>query len=243
MKIIFADFDNTIYFGADKDYTPLQKAVKAWQDAGNMFVVASGRSGPDLFGPYENLGIRADGFACAYGTMQYDRDKNLFACKYSDNKTLQDFCAVMDRYDYKYVAFTCEKGFFRFEEPRLELKNLERFGIMYNGCAGFKNDEDTYAFIDDIKAKMSDRLNIIRQSWYFDLPPAGCNKATGVMDFARHYGAGKEDIITVGDWMNDYDMIKEFRGITFDYAHPEIKAIATAIYKDMPEIIYKLLTE
>ena len=243
MKIIFADFDNTIYFGNDKDYAPLQKAVKAWQDAGNMFVIASGRSGPDLFPIYGALGITPDGFACAYGTMQYDRNKNLFAFRQSSNDTLKDFCALMDEYDYKYVAFTCDTGFHRFETPRLELKNLERFGKMYNGCAGFKNDEDTADFIQRAKARLGDRLNVIHQSWYFDLPPAGCNKATGVMDFASHYGVTRENIITVGDWLNDYDMIKEFRGITLHHAHPDIKAIATAEYADMPEIIYNLLTE
>lgn len=238
MKAIFSDFDNTVYFGKDKDYTGLQRAVKAWQDAGNLFVMASGRSGPDLFPSYEVLGIEADGFVCAYGTMLYDKNKKLVSTKSNDNKTLLDFYDIVASYDYNYFAFTSEKGFFRYEDSKARITGLEEMGRLYNGCAGLKTEEDADSLTNRIKTEMSDRLKVVRQSVYFDFPPAGCGKSEGIYAFARLYGIKTEDIIAVGDWLNDLDMIEEFHGMTVENAHPRIKELASAIYPDMEHLIY-----
>ena len=60
MKIILSDFDGTIFFGKDKDYSKTAAAVKRWQEEGNLFGMVTGRSLTHLLQDLEPLSITPD---------------------------------------------------------------------------------------------------------------------------------------------------------------------------------------
>ena len=71
--------------------------------------------------------------------------------------------------------------------------------------------------------------------------PHGVNKATGVEDVLLVFGGSHDDVATVGDNSNDYDMIKAFRSYAVANAIDSIKEIATHVVTDLAELVEKEL--
>ena len=69
------------------------------------------------------------------------------------------------------------------------------------------------------------------------------NKAKGLYQLAELVGAEKEDIIAVGDNINDTDMIVEFRSYAMENAVDSIKELADFITPSVTALIEKELTE
>jgi hydroxymethylpyrimidine pyrophosphatase-like HAD family hydrolase len=67
------------------------------------------------------------------------------------------------------------------------------------------------------------------------------NKARGLYILAEHLGAEYDDIIAVGDNVNDRDMIAEFRSYAMENGVDSIKALADYVISDVTELIEKEL--
>jgi len=70
--------------------------------------------------------------------------------------------------------------------------------------------------------------NAYREAWALMVRAAGYSKGTALHYLAKHYGVGVEEIVAVGDWLNDIPMF-EVAGLSFamGQAPPEVKAKAT----------------
>ena len=55
----------------------------------------------------------------------------------------------------------------------------------------------------------------------------------------EYYGATYDDVITVGDNINDIDMIREFRSYAMKNGVEAVKNIAFGIVSDVTEILEK----
>ena len=67
------------------------------------------------------------------------------------------------------------------------------------------------------------------------------NKAKGLYLLMDITGAEYEDVIAVGDNINDEDMLREFRSYAMENGVPYIKEIANDITKGIAELIEKEL--
>ena len=63
------------------------------------------------------------------------------------------------------------------------------------------------------------------------------NKAKGLYRLMEMLGASYDDVITVGDNVNDYDMIKEFRSYAMDSGVQSIKDLADFTTPGVAELI------
>ena len=53
------------------------------------------------------------------------------------------------------------------------------------------------------------------------------------------FGCTYEDVITVGDNINDIDMIREFRSYAMENGVDEVKKLADSIVSDVTELLEK----
>lgn len=69
-----------------------------------------------------------------------------------------------------------------------------------------------------------------RRPWALLVRAAGVDKGTGVAWLARHYGVGLEEVVAVGDWINDVPMLSR-AGLSFAMAQsPDVvKRAASAV--------------
>lgn len=70
-------------------------------------------------------------------------------------------------------------------------------------------------------------------SWFFELYSAQATKASGLQWLGRHFGVQREEIVAVGDHINDLDMIEYAGlGVAMGNAQPEVKALAKLVIGD-----------
>ena len=72
-----------------------------------------------------------------------------------------------------------------------------------------------------------------------DIVPFGVNKANGIYSLLDVVGGKYENVITVGDNINDYHMIKEFHSYAMANGVDYIKAVADEITEGITELIEK----
>jgi hypothetical protein len=68
---------------------------------------------------------------------------------------------------------------------------------------------------------------------YTSVMPVGCSKATALATFAAERGIGLADVLAVGDYYNDVDMLAEVGwGVAMGQAPDTVKAVADAVVPD-----------
>jgi hypothetical protein len=73
--------------------------------------------------------------------------------------------------------------------------------------------------------------------------PKGISKSSGINYLKRKHKIKKEDIYTIGDSLNDYEMIKDYHGSCISSSFPEILSISKNIYQSVDDYIINILKE
>ena len=98
-----------------------------------------------------------------------------------------------------------------------------------------------------VSAKVRDRFgtffNPMQNGLNVDIVRADVNKATGLYRLMELVGAEYGDVITVGDNVNDWDMIKEFRSYAMESGVQAIRDLATFVTPGVAELIDRELAE
>jgi hydroxymethylpyrimidine pyrophosphatase-like HAD family hydrolase len=90
-----------------------------------------------------------------------------------------------------------------------------------------------------IKEKFGDNLNPLQNDVIIDIVSAGVDKAQGLYILMKHLGAKYEDVIAVGDNVNDADMLREFKSYAMANGVDMIKELADGITVGITELIEK----
>ena len=76
MKILVADYDNTIYLDDDKIIKTIKK-IKKLQESGVLFMISTGRSINSILEQINKHHLPFDYLSCADGSIIYDKDCHL----------------------------------------------------------------------------------------------------------------------------------------------------------------------
>ncbi len=102
-----------------------------------------------------------------------------------------------------------------------------------------------------ISERYSDAVDCFKSSpWYLEIVPKGVNKGTAVKALCRHYGIGKENVMSIGDYYNDVDMLKASGlPVVMANAPEDMKGLARYVTKadnnhcGVAEAIYKYIKD
>lgn len=88
-----------------------------------------------------------------------------------------------------------------------------------------------------IPKELFEEYNIIRSvDFMLEFMKKGCNKAIGIEKLADHLGISREEIVAIGDAINDKEMIEYAGlGVAMGNAEDEIKMLANFITKSNEE--------
>lgn len=246
MRIIGSDYDGTLnHNGIDAAKIA---AIGKWRKAGNVFAVVSGRSVGDMMRFYNEKKFGCDYFVANNGAVITKPDGTVIADNRCDGKIAAELLELM-------LENGCPCGFVVTEFPfgvyASESEDMEKGGYLFEDMpevpwfyqiSTFLPDFETAAKVTAcIREHFGDKLNPLQNGICIDIVRKDVNKANGLYLLAKHLGVGKNDIIAVGDNINDRDMIAEFRSYAMANGVDSIKALADYVTEGITELIEKEL--
>lgn len=243
MKIICTDYDGTLNHGG----ITLEKleAIKKWREEGNLFCIVSGRQ-KEFYSELAENNIPFDFLLACNGAVITDKDYNIVSdvrCNENIGNELAQFCFSLE---CPFVFF-CGDEFLRIknkafpEERGIDYdpdKILTSFNQMSTACRDFNEAARVTALIGERYGKY---LNPLQNGTCIDIVPVGMDKAQGIYRLLGLVGGKKEDVIAVGDNVNDEAMIKEFYSYAMENGVESIKKVADRITVSIENLIYSEL--
>ncbi len=247
MKIIASDYDGTLNHGGIDEAKII--AIEKWRKAGNYFALISGRSPGDLLRLYRENGFGCDYLVADNGAVILTTDGEILyqascdgslalplvnlifecGCDWAFVQTKSDFSVYTD-------ADNCK------EKNDYTLENMPEI-VYFNQINTRLIDFET---AEKVTAKIAESfkgiLNPLQNGICIDIVRSDINKAKGIYALIDILGASYDDVIAVGDNVNDRDMIAEFRSYAMENGVDSIKAIADDITPSVTELIEKELS-
>lgn len=241
MKIIASDYDGTLNHGGIDDKK--RNAIKEWREKGNKFGIVSGRVVDDLLKIYKKDELDLDFLLACNGAIILTTDGKILKEDRIDGdilKQLLDFLFSLgaDRTtiqsDRSYIIDENDNDRLPDEFTRKTLPNLKYF-IQVSTI--LEDDEEAEEVTNAVREKFGDKLNPLQNGRCIDIVSSRINKAKGLYDYLELVGGKYEDMITVGDNINDTHMIKEFRSYAMANGVQSIKDIADYEIESVTELI------
>lgn len=199
MKILASDFDNTIFLQNDKETT--QKniiAIKNFMKEGNIFCLITGRTYMDIKAELINLDLPYTYMICGDGALIFDN---------------MDYCLKRIKIEKHIVERTVEILKENGYTPYLE----DGYNITTNTDDCIKI---TATYIKDksdgerVAELINDELPVYAYASRFHINVNNLlsNKRQAIYHLAELANLNSKDFYVIGDSINDYEMLDEFRG-------------------------------
>ena len=248
LKIIASDYDGTLnHGGIDKKKI---EAISQWRKAGNIFSIISGRGAPDLVDLYKEQSFECDYLIADNGAVIMKTNGEIVCEDKIDVSVAKPFLEFLFsqgcKWGYVQTSFPCrvfkDDDFEDYDKDEcFTFDELTELPFFYQINTALESFEEAAKVTAAIKEKFGDVLNPLQNGNCIDIVSVNMNKAKGIYTFIELLGAEYSDVITVGDNINDKDMIKEFRSYAMENAVPLIKDLADYETSGITELIEKEL--
>ncbi|MBQ2848367.1 MAG: HAD-IIB family hydrolase [Clostridia bacterium] len=243
MKIIASDYDGTLNHGGIDDIK--RNAIKKWRSAGNLFGLVSGRGADDLVEIPKKNNFECDFLLASNGAVILKPDGTVVSesrCDRALVKPLLEFLFEIGcNWASVHTAFRCIID--ENDEERLEdeftLATVPEIPYFNQISTILPDFEAAERVTKAVAEKFAGYLNPLQNGRCIDIVSADMNKAKGLYNLLEIAGAEYDDMITVGDNINDTHMIAEFRSYAMENAVQSIKEIADYETPGITELIEK----
>jgi len=224
--ILASDFDGTIFIDGKISQKDI-KAIRDFQEAGNLFAIVTGRSFASLF-PLIDGKLYPDAIICNNGGHIFIRRNKKLEEVFKTSISKAKAKSFLDIYSKKIpngmAIFT--------ENAKKELLSKVDEDIM--ALAIYSDDKIPNYFPEDFDFHYS--IGVI------DVVKKGINKQRGI-DFIKDYYSFDREIIAIGDDYNDIDFLKNTPfSFTLDYVTNEaVRDVCKFSVKSMAALIENLM--
>lgn len=221
MKILGSDYDGTLKHGGMSEGKLL--AIKNWREAGHRFGIVSGR-GKDFRETLlqETAGLELDFFAAHNGAYIVDQNGATIYEARCNTVLISEFVKELLSWSCRFVHIYGEwhlcvaekyEDFPSYvsEDCRCLFEDLPPIDYFNQISIRFPSVEESSDIVEKIRKKYEKWLNPLQNGRCIDIVPRGVDKAQGMYRVMEFFGGTCENVITVGDNINDIDMIREFR--------------------------------
>ena len=108
-------------------------------------------------------------------------------------------------------------------------------------CVGLRNAEECLTVADDINRTFPGTLDAKPNGYSCDITVSGIQKPAGIHRFVETLPEKPEDVITVGDNLNDLSMVREFTGYAIEAGSPKAHSAAGRTVPSVAALIDLLL--
>lgn len=244
MKIIGSDYDGTLNHGGIDDVK--RNAIKKWRDAGNVFALISGRGPDDVIRIYNEKQFGCDYLIANNGAIILKPDGTVVSDTRCDATVTVPLLKLLFENGCPWgnvqTAFPCRVYADEndcAEEGGYTLKNMPTVEY-FNQISTILPDFETAEKVTElIRERFGNELNPLQNGICIDIVRSDMNKAKGLYILMDILGAEYDDIIAVGDNINDRAMIEEFRSYAMENGVDAIKELADYTVSSVTELIEK----
>lgn len=231
-KMLVSDYDQTFYL-SDQDIEINKIYVNEFMDAGNIFVIATGRSYFDFHNKLDIYKFKLNFVILNHGATIIDRnDKMLFNISIP-NEIIPQIQNDLDL-DKSINSFCCS-GI----ESRVNFKHddLTKINVRYNS-EDFALDKAKY--INDKYGNYVKAYYVNQNS--IEIISNKTNKSEAIYWLIRYcQNINKTDVYTIGDGYSDIEMVKEFNGYCMKDSIIDLKKISNNEYNSVSDLIKDIL--
>lgn len=241
MKIIASDYDGTLNHGGIDDKK--RNAIKEWREKGNKFGIVSGRVVDDLLKIYKKDELDLDFLLACNGAVILTTDGKILKEDRIDGDILKPFLDFLFSLGADWATIQSDRSYIIDENDNDRLpdeftrKTLPNLKYFIQVSTILEDDEEAEEVTNAVREKFGDKLNPLQNGRCIDIVSSRINKAKGLYDYLELVGGKYEDMITVGDNINDTHMIKEFRSYAMANGVQSIKDIADYEIESVTELI------
>lgn len=248
VKLIALDMDGTLLTSDRQISATNKKAIAKAMEEGVVVTIASGRMFSSLKPFAEKLGIDVPIIACngaliknalsgkeifsssmdialANEITNFFHEQGIYVQAYVEDELWVEKDCTFARYYADYCKV-------EFKPVGDELFHLTKGPHKLLGIT--EDDQDLDGFMRMIEKKFGGRIKATNSSDKFiDMNAAATSKWNGIMALARHYGIKREEIMCIGDALNDLDMVAGAGiGVAMGNAEEPLKQAAKIITAD-----------
>ena len=218
--ILFSDFDKTLYFGDNDERTIANiKAIEKWRETGNLFCITTGRSYRSVTKQMPVMEKLCDFYIIDSGSIVLSKDGKMLNVFYfrpetiegivNLSKTFQEIPALFyytpnsENLEYKTNGVTKLRLWFK-DTSLLHSINEElvkQFPVfaVYNADYGVR---PSISGLEDYRG-------------FIEVIPLESGKSNAIKFLAQEV-ISLQEIVTIGDGLNDLEMIRDFDGFAIE---------------------------
>lgn len=222
--LLCSDFDNTICFWSDigRIYDEDRAAIRRFREAGNKFVVVSGRSYESAMDVFREKDFHdMDFYMLMSGAYAEYPDKSVIFDHRIDMSLLPEMAEFFRATNARYLCLDIGRESYNVDiggdlEPEfatgITLAEALEFPTFTSINVGYRSNEEAAEVTAELKERFPHIITALQNNRAIDMPPAGIDKATAVEFAAKMYGIEKDKIYTAGDNYNDIKMLSAYHG-------------------------------
>lgn len=239
--ILISDYDRTLKINdIISDYDRLM--IEKFERDGHIFCVNSGRSYHHLQQNFTLQNFTAQITITGSGSQCHDSQSHtIFESRMLRNHALNLLQLILSSNAITYQIATNDIWVHaRRDDPKWSvLKEQVDLDAVNSMSAKFNTLDDAQRFCESVNALKE--VCAYQNGLNVDIAPYGVSKASGIYNLAKHLDISKKEIFTIGDSLNDIEMIREFNGFCVTVSHPEIKEISSKEFDSVGDCIAYLL--
>lgn len=249
MKLFFSDVDNTLV-KKGKTFSPeIKSTIKTVLNAGDEFVLCSGRPLSNLINVAEQL--KADNiklnYVCGFnGGSIYDVNKQQIIYQNGlDLNQVSEVANVLNELKLDYLLYDDQSIITTNMDNEWAIFESELNDITLRPLTNLIPSVKVLGLVDP--SQMEQKLPLIQKAlpnytvinstpFFIEITKNGVNKGTGLLNLQQKLAIDLADCYVFGDAMNDYEMFKvAVNRICVGNAVEELKVLATEITDDVTE--------
>lgn len=228
-KLLVCDFDDTVRTSNNYITYLNFNAIKKFRNNGGKLVFASGRDYNSLKFELVKYNCPYDGLICNDGSVGFDsKDQIVFSNTFKDYE-MNDLLYYIEHSCKKLIYNYDLYDIFGYTNTRENIIQLSILSKLLKKKQ--KIVEEINNFFPNLKVnKFNYRIHIRKN----------CNKSDGIKEINKIFNIKEENIYTIGDWKNDYEMIRDYNGYNVLISHPSLYKVSKETVFNTAQLVKKL---
>ena len=233
-KILISDYDGTFYQN-DIDIKKNIDKVDEFRTSGNLFVLATGRSYVDLKMKIDKYKIPYDYLILNHGALLLSKDLEILKVFTLDKElvgNILDYVNNKDIYDVVLIS--------TFDKNVKDISNIVKIMLKlysYDKALEVKN------YIDERYTNIKSYLVSEDDHYLVEIISINASKSLMIERIVVIENIKDNNIYTVGDGINDIDMIKKYNGYRVKNSCVELVYVTNKVVDSVSDLITKLVNK